>query len=56
VLLAPGRLPLVLPNWGGGTRCCGKTYERLWREHHEAEVEQLAEIKGWLDSFEKRVS
>jgi hypothetical protein len=33
-----------------------ETYERSWWEHHEAEMEQLAEIKGWLDRFNKQAS
>ena len=32
-----------------------KTYERLWWEHHEAEMEQLAGLREWLDKFEKKV-
>ncbi len=32
-----------------------KTYERLFWEHHEAEVEQLIGMKAWLDKFEKKV-
>jgi hypothetical protein len=32
-----------------------KTYERLWWEHHEADMEQLAGLRGWLDRFEKKV-
>ena len=32
-----------------------KTYERLWWEHHEAEMEQLAGMREWLDKFEKKV-
>jgi hypothetical protein len=32
-----------------------RNFKRLWWEHHEAEMEQLGEISGWLDSFEKRV-
>jgi hypothetical protein len=32
-----------------------KTYERLWWEHHEAEMEQLAEMREWLNKVEKRV-
>ena len=32
-----------------------KTYERLWWEHHEAEMEQLARMREWLDKFEKKV-
>jgi len=31
-----------------------KTYERLWWEH-EAEMEQLAGMREWLDKFEKKV-
>jgi len=30
-----------------------ETYERLWREHREAELEQLAGMREWLDSLEK---
>jgi hypothetical protein len=32
-----------------------KTYERLWWEHHEAEMAQLAGMREWLDRFEKKV-
>jgi hypothetical protein len=32
-----------------------RTYERLWWEHHEAEMEQLIGIKAWLDKFEMKV-
>jgi hypothetical protein len=32
-----------------------QTYERLWWEHHEAEVEQLAGMREWLDRLEKKV-
>ena len=32
-----------------------KTYERLWWEHHEADMEQLAGLREWLDKFEKKV-
>src|SRR5215211_6542720 len=32
-----------------------KTYERLWWEHHEAEMEQLAGMRELLDKFEKKV-
>ena len=32
-----------------------QTYERLWWEHHEAEMEQLAELREWLNKVEKRV-
>jgi hypothetical protein len=31
------------------------TYERLWWEHHEAEMEQLVCMREWLDKFEKKV-
>ncbi len=31
------------------------TYERLWWEHHEAEMEQLIGMREWLDKFEKKV-
>ena len=31
------------------------TYERLWWEHHEAEMEQLAGMREWLDRLEKKV-
>jgi hypothetical protein len=32
-----------------------RTYERLWWEHHEAEMEQLAGMREWLDKFDKKV-
>ena len=32
-----------------------KTYERLWWEHHEAEMEQLVSMREWLDKMEKQV-
>ncbi len=32
-----------------------RTYERLWWEHHEAEMEQLAGMREWLDKMEKEV-
>ena len=32
-----------------------ETYERLWWEHHEAEMKQLAGMREWLDKFEKKV-
>jgi hypothetical protein len=32
-----------------------KTYMRLFWEHHEAEREQLAGMREWLDRFEKKV-
>jgi hypothetical protein len=31
------------------------TYERLWWEHHEAEMEQLVSMREWLDKLEKNV-
>ena len=31
------------------------TYGRLWWEHHEAEMEQLAGMREWLDRFDKKV-
>jgi hypothetical protein len=32
-----------------------RTYERLFREHHEAEMEQLIGARKWLDKLEKKV-
>jgi hypothetical protein len=32
-----------------------RTYERLWWEHHEGEMEQLIGMREWLDMFEKKV-
>jgi hypothetical protein len=32
-----------------------RTYERLWSEHHEAEMAQLIGIREWLDKVEKKV-
>jgi hypothetical protein len=32
-----------------------RTYERLWWEHHEAEMEQLAGMREWLDRLERKV-
>jgi hypothetical protein len=32
-----------------------RTYERLWWKHHEAEMEQLLGMRGWLDKLEKKV-
>ena len=32
-----------------------KTYERLWWEHHEADMEQLTRMREWLDKLEKKV-
>jgi len=31
------------------------TYERLWLEHDEAEMEQLAGMREWLNKLEKKV-
>jgi hypothetical protein len=31
------------------------TYDRLWWEHDEAEMEQLAGLREWLDRLEKKV-
>jgi hypothetical protein len=31
------------------------TYMRLFWEHHEAEREQLAGMREWLDKLEKKV-
>jgi hypothetical protein len=31
------------------------TYDRLFWEHHEAEMEQLAGMREWLDELEKKV-
>jgi len=31
------------------------TYERLWWEHHEVEMEQLIGMRKWLDKLEKKV-
>ncbi|MDP9477005.1 MAG: hypothetical protein M3R38_15190 [Actinomycetota bacterium] len=30
------------------------TYMRLWWEHHEAEMEQLAGMRAWLEKLEKK--
>jgi hypothetical protein len=32
-----------------------RTYERLWCKHHEADMEQLAGMREWLDRLEKKV-
>src|SRR5215211_6823236 len=32
-----------------------RTYERLWWEQHEAEMEQLIGMREWLDTLEKKV-
>jgi len=31
------------------------TYERLWFEHHEAEMEQLTGMREWLDKMERKL-
>jgi hypothetical protein len=31
------------------------TYERLWQEHHEAEMEHLIGMREWIDKLEKKV-
>ena len=33
-----------------------RTYERLWWEHHEADMEQLAGMREWLDKLDKKAS
>jgi len=33
-----------------------KTYERLWWDHHEAEMEQLTGMREWLDKLEEKMS
>ncbi|MDP9481175.1 MAG: hypothetical protein M3R38_36840 [Actinomycetota bacterium] len=32
-----------------------RTYERLWWEHHQAETEQLAGMRAWLDGLERKI-
>ena len=32
-----------------------RTYERLWREHDEADMQQLAGLREWLNRLEKKV-
>ena len=32
-----------------------ETYERLWWEHHEAEMEQLLGMREWLDKLEREL-
>jgi hypothetical protein len=32
-----------------------RTYERLWWEHDEADMEQLAGLRDWLDRLERKV-
>jgi len=31
------------------------TYMRLFWDHHEAETEQLAGMRGWLEKMERKV-
>jgi hypothetical protein len=31
------------------------SYDRLWWEHHEAEMEQLIAMKEWTDKVDKKV-
>jgi hypothetical protein len=31
------------------------TYDRLWWKHHEAEMEQFAGMRAWLDKLQKKV-
>jgi hypothetical protein len=33
-----------------------RTYERLFWEHHEAELEHLASMREWLDKTERKLS
>ena len=33
-----------------------RTYERLWWEHHEAEMEGLAGTREWLDRLQRQLS
>jgi hypothetical protein len=33
-----------------------QTYERLWWEHHDAEMEQLIRMREWLDKTQQKVS
>jgi hypothetical protein len=33
-----------------------KTYERLWREHHEPEMEQLIGMRKWLNKLDRQIS
>jgi hypothetical protein len=32
-----------------------RTYERLWQEHYEAELEQLVGMREWLDKLQKKM-
>ena len=33
-----------------------QTYERLWWEHHEAEMEQLIAMREWLETMERKLN
>jgi hypothetical protein len=33
-----------------------KTYMRLFREHHEAEMEQLIAMREWLETMERKLN
>jgi hypothetical protein len=33
-----------------------KTYMRMLREHHEAEMEQLIAMREWLKTMEKKLN
>jgi hypothetical protein len=33
-----------------------ETYERLFWEHHEADMEQLTRMREWLDKMERQLS
>jgi hypothetical protein len=32
-----------------------KTYMRMLREHHDAEMEQLTGMRGWLNKLERKL-
>ena len=32
-----------------------RTYNRLFREHHVAETEQLAGMKEWIDKVQRKI-
>jgi hypothetical protein len=36
--------------------CNWRSYERLWWEHHESEMEQFSKMRQWPDKLEKKVS
>jgi hypothetical protein len=33
-----------------------ETYERLWWEHHDADMEQLTRMREWLEKMERKVA